>query len=134
MATIKCPECMKPISETANACPQCGFPLTPEKVAVQKEKEAKDNMGCALMSIVIVVCFVIAGIAGRSSSSSSSSSSSTSSPTSPTSRSQYDEAADRQLKDLPSLQGYSDREKEQIISASKKLTNAVNELERQRGY
>ena len=47
---------------------------------------------------------------------------------------QYDDATDQRWKDLPSLRGYSDGEKEEIISAAKKLTHATNQLERERGY
>lgn len=45
----------------------------------------------------------------------------------------YDDTTDQQLKDLPSLSGFSDREKEHIISEAKKLEAALRELERQRG-
>jgi len=47
---------------------------------------------------------------------------------------QYESAADRELKDLPSLRGFSESEKEQIISAAKDLDRAVKVLERKRGY
>lgn len=38
MALITCPECSKQISEHALSCPNCGFQLTPEKIAEIKEK------------------------------------------------------------------------------------------------
>jgi hypothetical protein len=41
LALIYCPECRKRISESAIACPHCGYMLTPEVVAAQKEEEAK---------------------------------------------------------------------------------------------
>ena len=31
MALLKCPECNKKISSAANACPHCGFPLSPSQ-------------------------------------------------------------------------------------------------------
>ena len=37
MALITCPECEKQISEHALSCPNCGFPLTSEKVAEIKK-------------------------------------------------------------------------------------------------
>jgi hypothetical protein len=39
MAMITCPECKKKISETADSCPNCGYKLTPEKIAEVKKKE-----------------------------------------------------------------------------------------------
>jgi flagellar basal body-associated protein FliL len=41
MALISCPECNKEISEFAPSCPNCGFPLTPEKVALIKNEPVK---------------------------------------------------------------------------------------------
>jgi hypothetical protein len=42
MALITCPECKKQMSETALSCPNCGFPLTSEKVAEIKEKYERE--------------------------------------------------------------------------------------------
>ena len=42
MALITCPECKKQISETVLSCPNCGFPLTSEKVAEIKEKYERE--------------------------------------------------------------------------------------------
>ena len=41
MSLINCPVCQKPVCEAANACPGCGFTLTPDAVAVQKAEKVK---------------------------------------------------------------------------------------------
>lgn len=133
MSLINCPECWKPVSEAADACPRCNFTFTPDVVAAQKAKRQKTQQVAGLIALGFFA-FTILICSGVFTSSSSSPSAPSSSSTSISSGSHYDDATDSQLKDLPCLRGYSDREKEQIISASKKLTNAVNELERQRGY
>jgi hypothetical protein len=132
MSLINCPECRKPVSAAANACPHCGFTFTPDVVAVQKVKKQNDELASTLIAIALTAIgvFLFVAVLGVFALLSPPSSSSTTF----TSANQYDDATDRQLKDLPSLRGYSDREKEQIIGASKKLMNAVNELERRRGY
>ena len=63
MARISCPECKRQISETAEACPKCGYKLTPEEAAEVKKKE-KDTqkaiaIGCLvvfLFPVLIVMC------------------------------------------------------------------------------
>ncbi len=63
MARISCPECKRQISETAEACPKCGYKLTPEEASEIKKKE-KDTqkavaIGCLvvfLLPVFIVMC------------------------------------------------------------------------------
>ncbi len=43
MALIKCMECCKEISDKAQTCPNCGFPLSEEKV--DEEKNNKEEIG-----------------------------------------------------------------------------------------
>ena len=56
MARIRCPECRKKISETADSCPKCGYKLTPEEAEEIKKKEA---MSCGCMFIAVLVLAVI---------------------------------------------------------------------------
>jgi hypothetical protein len=46
----------------------------------------------------------------------------------------YDHSSDEKLRNLPSLRGYSNSEKDQIISEAKKFDAAVKALEQKRGY
>jgi len=137
MAMIRCPECQKPISESAYACPGCGCTLTPDIAATQKVKKQQSEQVALIVVggiFLLTIVFCSGVLTSSSSSPTSVSPSSASSWESRTAGIQYDDATDRRCKDLPSLRGYSDREKEQIISAAKKLTNATNQLERERGY
>lgn len=43
MALIKCPECNESVSEKANSCPHCGYPLKPEVTPIQYELEKDQN-------------------------------------------------------------------------------------------
>ncbi len=74
MALIACPECKKNISDTAINCPDCGYLLTPEKIAEIKgviaeaekasQQTAKANakgngFGCLSAIIIIVIsCYL----------------------------------------------------------------------------
>lgn len=59
MSLINCPECKKPVSETANACPGCSFTLTPEIVAEQKEKKQKEGQAGVLIALGVFLVFVV---------------------------------------------------------------------------
>ncbi|MFH2059977.1 MAG: zinc ribbon domain-containing protein [Pseudomonadota bacterium] len=62
MALIQCPECKKRISDTVDSCPNCGYKITPEKIAEVK-KQASNNLkvfGVGCLSIVIF--FIIIGV------------------------------------------------------------------------
>jgi hypothetical protein len=60
MALISCPECKKKISDSAENCPNCGFQLTPEKIAEIKEKEQQTHKGCGIGCLSnIAIVFII---------------------------------------------------------------------------
>jgi hypothetical protein len=58
MALIGCPDCKKKISDSANNCPFCGYPLTPETVAKLKHQEQKKKrdtgIGCFFILAAIL--------------------------------------------------------------------------------
>lgn len=65
MALISCPECLKKISDNAEYCPSCGFPINPPKV--NKPKGAGCfmqtlNTGCLIVVVIIIIAIVLAGI------------------------------------------------------------------------
>jgi hypothetical protein len=76
MALISCPECKKKISDSAENCPNCGFLLTPEKIAEIKKNDEQTQkvgtIGCLSIIAILVVVFYI----NRSSTSDSDSASS----------------------------------------------------------
>ena len=59
---IKCPECQKDVSEAAEACPSCGFPIAKKIAEAVKEKtSAETKKGCGgCLVIVGVLVFIIA--------------------------------------------------------------------------
>jgi hypothetical protein len=59
MAMICCPECRKPISETASACPGCGLTVTPDIVTKQKVKQRKSEQATARIVFGVVVVAVV---------------------------------------------------------------------------
>jgi hypothetical protein len=85
MSLINCPECRKSVSETACACPGCGFPLTPGVAAFQKVKKQKTDQAAALIGVgvFLLIIALCSGVLRSSSPSSSSSSPSSSSPPAP---------------------------------------------------
>ncbi|MBE6443171.1 MAG: zinc-ribbon domain-containing protein [Alphaproteobacteria bacterium] len=66
MALIKCNECGKEISESADMCPHCGFSLKKYKEQLEQDKKYKNDekyrKGC-LYFILFVIMFFIIGIA-----------------------------------------------------------------------
>ena len=52
MARIRCPECRKKISETADSCPKCGYKLTPEEAEEIKRKGAM-SCGCTFIAALV---------------------------------------------------------------------------------
>jgi RNA polymerase subunit RPABC4/transcription elongation factor Spt4 len=134
MALLGCPECRKTVSETAEACPACGFKLTAEIVSVQKEKQnAAETVGAwigyglaAVLGVPILLCAGLCSGAFSSANSSSNSGATTVAP--------YHSASDDELMNRPSLSGYSDFEKRMIIDAAKDLDRKVQDLQRRRGY
>ena len=62
---IQCPECKKEVSESATACPSCGFPVAKHLAAPQKEKESADKkQGCAGCLGIVGIIFLLGGIGG----------------------------------------------------------------------
>lgn len=65
MALISCPECLKKISDNAEYCPSCGFPINAPKV--YKPKGAGCfmqtlNTGCLVVVVIMIIAIVLAGI------------------------------------------------------------------------
>jgi len=56
VALITCPECGEQMSGDAVACPHCG---KPNAAAAKKEKNSKQNIGCVLMLLSVVVGFLL---------------------------------------------------------------------------
>jgi len=55
MALISCPECKKQISETASACPNCGFHLTPDKkVEIKRKVSVGPNVNPVVGVIILL--------------------------------------------------------------------------------
>lgn len=59
MAMITCPECKKKISENTDSCPNCGYQLTPERIAEIKKKEQQVQKGCGIGCLSVIVIFVV---------------------------------------------------------------------------
>lgn len=62
MALMNCPECGKEISDQANACPNCGYPLHPETSTAKTvttipklSKKAKIILGVSLLAVALIV-------------------------------------------------------------------------------
>jgi len=63
MALINCPECNSKVSDIANSCPKCGYPLEPKKLKTTELSEKKNtdkSAGCmiALICVAAVVLFL----------------------------------------------------------------------------
>jgi hypothetical protein len=84
---ISCPECKKQISDHAEACPECGYPLGEaelQEIHKQAEKEQKLTNGCGVGCLLVIALLVVIGSfsSGGSSGSSSPARSNSSSNTS----------------------------------------------------
>jgi len=67
MALIQCPECRKTLSDQAEKCPDCGYPIKPLSKPKNEEpiivnNNAKEgcflqtlNVGCVIVVIVVIV-------------------------------------------------------------------------------
>jgi hypothetical protein len=83
-------------------------------------------IGCLVIGLVLLVVCGLCSMCAK-----------TPEPTTPYQYSdpyKYNDATDRHLKNLPSMRGFSDREKERIIEEAKKFQEKVDALERSRGY
>ena len=62
MAMIKCPECSSEISEKANVCPKCGYPMDVTKQVksdVQKKRTKKIIRICSIVFVIGIIIFII---------------------------------------------------------------------------
>lgn len=64
MALINCPECGKEISDKAENCPNCSYPLKAKIPAVKVESQEGCflqtlNAGCIFIVAIIVVIFLL---------------------------------------------------------------------------
>ncbi len=70
MALIGCPECKKKISDSVTSCPNCGYQITPEKLAeIKKKEKATQNKfasGCLVIILIIAVFYIIGLVTGSS--------------------------------------------------------------------
>jgi len=63
MAIIKCPECNNKVSDKANTCPNCAYPINKTSNIILPSEEREGcflqtlNIGCLL--IVILIAFVL---------------------------------------------------------------------------
>lgn len=75
MALIKCPECDTEVSDKAEKCPKCAYPLNSKNSITQVKNDSKPevivkpkegcflqtlNFGCALIAIIIGIIVLIA--------------------------------------------------------------------------
>jgi DNA-directed RNA polymerase subunit RPC12/RpoP len=60
MALIKCPECKRKISDVAISCPNCGYKLTPERVAEIKKNSQPVQKGWGIVSLAVAVIAISA--------------------------------------------------------------------------
>jgi len=126
MALIQCPDCYKQISESAIGCPHCGFVLTREVIAAQKEakfrreeefaetakrEERETIFWISAITALIVIGFVLRG-------------STTFEP--------HWSDSDTNAINAPWLDGFTSSEKETILQEAYLFDAAAKELERER--
>lgn len=65
MALIKCPDCGREFSETANTCPQCGYRKRSEEIK-QKTSRGFKKVGVILLMFIltVVIQFVLIEVIG----------------------------------------------------------------------
>lgn len=68
MALINCPECGTEVSEKADKCPKCAYPINQLEVNSSKQPESREgcflqtlNFGCMLI-VGLILFIVIVGI------------------------------------------------------------------------
>ena len=62
MALINCPECNQEVSDSANSCPKCGYPLK-ESTLKKVESSIKENKKSYKKILIIVGIVIVAVIA-----------------------------------------------------------------------
>jgi hypothetical protein len=61
---IKCPECKKDVSESAVACPSCGYPISKTVTDAEKAKEKLEKKkGCGGCLGILGILILIGGLA-----------------------------------------------------------------------
>ena len=67
MAMIKCPECGKDISSSAEKCPNCGYPISGKQKGDTKHQQAPKKKKGILWKILIfiVACCIIGAVFGK---------------------------------------------------------------------
>ncbi len=60
MAMISCPECGKYISDKANTCPNCGYPVNPSnEPSIPEQPKKRRNVGIYIFIGIIVILLII---------------------------------------------------------------------------
>ena len=74
MALIKCPECGTEVSDKAEKCPKCAYPIKPENKISPVKNDSKPevivkpkegcflqtlNFGCAIIAIIIGIIVLV---------------------------------------------------------------------------
>lgn len=66
MALLKCPECDSQVSDRAQCCPKCGFPVKDmielERKTAQESKRIKCKKMIGIVLAVVVLCVVTVGV------------------------------------------------------------------------
>lgn len=65
MALINCPECGKEISDTAQSCPHCGYPIvSKETVNISAAPKTISNISKKRLRVlaIAIICLIIVGI------------------------------------------------------------------------
>lgn len=71
MALIKCPECGKQISDQAESCPNCGYPIHGSKdlkevveiqKTIQKIEKAKKTKNILIGSLIAAILIIVIGV------------------------------------------------------------------------
>ena len=64
MALINCPECSREVSDTALACPHCGYQLKKPQVKAKPQPTKKKTGGCGTFLLAVVVVVILAFLVG----------------------------------------------------------------------
>lgn len=58
---IECPECSKMISDKADMCPHCGYPMGKIKKEAKKKEETKSAIGWTITCFLVIVLYIAFG-------------------------------------------------------------------------
>ena len=61
MSLINCPECTKEISDKAPACPNCGAPISAEKIATESDLVTTQETSKKLKAHILISVLMIIG-------------------------------------------------------------------------